>query len=87
MELKINSFHNGALLIQDDGENTHRTLYKFDYDDPELGLRDLQCLLYDISEQLSMESRYSKERISIKIVHGDKYECKDKECAICKEDR
>lgn len=28
-------------------------------------------------------SRYDKERVRIKLEHGDKYECKDKKCEEC----
>ena len=69
---------NGAML----SGNGEREV--FEYDEEDMG--GLVELLYAVGEQLApATSRYSKERISVTIVHGDKYECEDRKCGICKE--
>jgi len=41
-------------------------------------------MLYDIVEVYGpVTSRYSRERISIQKIHGDKYECSEIDCDIC----
>ena len=71
--MKIDIADNGYIL--DDGVST--TVYKCDID-------SIRELLYNIVYGLKDTSdRYAKERIEIRIVHGDKYECKDKDCPIC----
>lgn len=49
-------------------------------------LSGLQEMMYDILEEIEpTNSRYSKQRLQVSIVHGDKYECKDKKCDICRQ--
>ena len=58
-----------------------RKAYKFDSDEGDIdGLIDL---LYDIIEDMGESgSRHSEKRVQVRLVHGDKYECKSG-CAIC----
>lgn len=47
--------------------------------------RAMQRLLWHLVDALGeFGSRYDKERIRINIEHGDKYNCEDKNCEICK---
>ena len=58
-----------------------RKAYKFDSEEGDAG--GLVELLYDILEEIGDGgSRYSEKRVQIRLVHGDKYECKSG-CAIC----
>ncbi len=41
-------------------------------------------MLYEIAEGLGeYGNKHDKMRLEIHIVHGSKYECKDKKCDIC----
>lgn len=79
---------NGAALDYKTGykpEDIHK-IFKFSADDGDLnGAVDLFFCLRDIFAD--PRSRYAKQRLEIKLVHGDKYECEDKNCEICKESR
>ena len=75
--IKIKRTDNGALLDHADGS----TVYAYGEDD----LTGLANMLWEICELIGpITSRYSRERISIQIKHGDKYECRDKKCSVCK---
>ena len=77
MKIVIETTSNGSVVKYPE----NKVSYKFEEND----LEGIQEMLYDILEEVSLcTSRYDKERIQIKIVHGDKYECKDKNCKICK---
>ena len=79
MTITIKTLANGA-TVNIPGESG--TVYKFQ--DEEMG--GLAEMLYDIADAIEPGSRYSKERVRVKIVHGDKYECPDrKSCAVCQE--
>jgi hypothetical protein len=57
--------------------------YQFETDIGD-NLDGLREMLYEIIERLGfVGDRYDKERISIKIEHGDKFMCEDKQCTIC----
>ena len=76
--MKIEHTVNGAVL-NIEGE---KICFKFEKGDLG-GLRDL---LYEVCEQLiPADSKYNRERIWIRLVHGRGFECKDKNCEICKE--
>lgn len=46
---------------------------------------EIKDMLYHIRDMISAGgSRYSKRRIYITIAHGDKYECSDKDCVLCR---
>ena len=80
--IKIERATNGAVIYYNDGDDSESpSIYKFDEED----LDGLILLLYDVRDSMSSPSRYSKRRILVSIVHGDKYECKEKDCKICKE--
>jgi len=73
--LEIRKIGNGAILKDSVGEQA----YLFD----EGSVEGLVSLLREIAALIgTVEDRYAMERISISIVHGDKYECDG--CAICK---
>jgi hypothetical protein len=81
MKITITPTRNGTYVEYDDGENVDRASYTFD---AETDLEGAQEFLYDIAEWVGLiGSRYDRNRIKIQIVHGDKYECSDKECKIC----
>jgi hypothetical protein len=78
VKIIIEIISNGVVVKYPDED---KISYVFDNDKPE------QCveMLYNILDTLGMSgSRYDKKRIYIKIEHGDKYECKDKKCEICR---
>ena len=81
----IERVSNGAIVRGRDCEgNKEEQIFKFE--DGEIN--GLVVLLLAIEEQLSStcSGRYDEKRISIRIVHGDKYDCKDKKnCVICGE--
>ena len=80
--IKIKPLGNGCML----SITEHRTTLHFAHTFGKDNLDGLQDLLYDILEHLQPTySRYDKQKIVITIVHGDKHECKDKKCKICKE--
>ena len=79
MTAKITFVANGALLkLQDE---PRPEVFKFEDEDPG-GLVDMLQALVDYSGYLG--SRYSRQRIQVRIIHGDKYECNDKKCGLCK---
>ena len=81
---------NGATVTVDqeeDGMIPINTVYKFEGDDAELGLSGLVSMLYDIVESIGEPGgKYSRERMDIRLQHGHAYECKAKDCVICKGD-
>jgi hypothetical protein len=72
MKIAINPSRTGSEVIYDDGENEDRYSYVFSEDN----IDGLQSLLYDLSDVLLCSGRYSKYRIKISVIHGDKYDCK-----------
>lgn len=51
-------------------------------------LNNFRDMLYEIINAFGVNnSRYSKEKINVEIVHGDKYVCKEKNCPICKKQK
>jgi hypothetical protein len=87
-KLIIDLTDNGAVLtikdhldFSESGET--KLVYEFDEDNKE----KLVDLLYQV-DQFCMfgEGKYSKERAEIRLIHGEKYDCKDKGCKICHEE-
>ena len=75
--LKIKRVGNGAVLEDEDGG-----VEVYEYDEMNMGR--LIDLLFEVSEIIApTSSRYSRERVSVRLVHGDKYECPEKECELC----
>ena len=88
MKIIIEKVDNGAILEvkgKDSEYNGLKEAYKFetDNDSSKEGLEDLFWQLKEILD--GCDGKYSKERISIKRVHGREYKCKEKNCEICKE--
>jgi len=80
--IKIKSASNGA-TVQIDSEEPE--VFIFDKDNLE-GLLELLYCIRNYFELQYGASRYDEERVDIKIGHGDKVDCKDKKCEICKGD-
>ena len=84
--IKIKRTDNGAVMEWTAGttdEHAGSQCYVFDDEDKD-GLLEM---LYDIKTIFVSEGKYSPERIEIKKVHGENYECEDETCEICKENK
>ena len=78
--ITVDTAINGATVKFD----KKKIVYKFDQGELE-GLKDL---IRDIKEFIGPSSgKYDKERISISVVHGRGYTCKEKKCELCKKER
>jgi hypothetical protein len=79
---------NGAVVTQQDGT---KNAYVFDEEAQDFeskGLKGLVELLYAVLDHMGVYGgKYKTECIEIRIVHGRGYECKDKKCPICKENK
>lgn len=83
IHIAISITSNGCVLKDENG------IASIEYDIELNEIKDARRvadLINSIISQLTMTSRYSKYRIFAKIEHGDKYECKDKNCQICNGD-
>ena len=86
-KLIIELMENGALVtiknhadINGEDNKEMSMVYEFDEDNKE----KLVELLYEVDNFcVCEEGKYSKERSEIKLVHGEKYDCKDDNCKIC----
>ena len=77
MIIKIKRVNNGVVLTSEEGEE----VFEFDSED----LTRLHELHYELDALIEpMNGRNSRQRMTHRIVHGDKYECKG--CDICKEE-
>jgi hypothetical protein len=76
MKIEIELAENGAILKGED----ILEVYEFDEENKDGFIN----LLYKIKEIFIEDSKYGKEVISINIVHGNKYDCNDKNCKNCK---
>jgi len=92
-EIKIERVSNGAILTYTDydGEGKacrERIVFKYDTDAEVGNWEGLIDLLWQVAELLGiLGSKYDKQRLEIRIVHGSSYVCKDKKnCEICKEE-
>ena len=75
--LKIKRVGNGAVLEDEDGG-----VEVYEYDETNMGR--LIDLLFEVSELIApTSSRYNQERVNVRLVHGDKYECPEKDCELC----
>lgn len=82
LKIEIETIDNGAIL-RFPGDDESAECYCYPYDDEGQGDYVLH-LLRDIASYISgSDSRHSEKRISVSWVHGDKYECKAKDCKIC----
>lgn len=78
-DIVIHHITNGATVTKLAHAPHGTTAYVFGEEEGVAGLVDL---LQMVMEELHLGSRYAAERIQIKIVHGDKYECQG--CGICR---
>jgi hypothetical protein len=88
VKITIDVAQNGAHVTfnPEDESSSVARVYEFDEDDPHTGLVGLRDMLYDITEEMGViGSKHHRERIISRIVHGDDYDCpdKDKGCRIC----
>ena len=88
-KLTIELTENGAIVTIKghydftDGKESKR-VYEFDEESKE----GLLNLLYEVDRFCMIdEGKYSKERVDITLIHGEKYECKDKNCELCEKER
>ena len=45
-------------------------------------------MLWDIKEAVGpSDCKFDKERLSVEVVHGRGYVCKEKDCELCKKER
>ena len=78
--ITIDDAINGATVKYKQDKDVDKVVYKFNKDK----LDGLRKMLWDIKEAIGeLSGKYDKERISIGVVHGDRYICKDKKCEIC----
>ena len=85
MKITIKITDNGAVLhIPIGGNNDYNKVMVYEFDkDEHNDIQGYINMLYDITEAVMLFGKYSKERIKIKKVHGEKYNCEDKKCGIC----
>lgn len=90
MKITIVPARNGATVTvdhEDEDSTPIRDVFAFDSEDEHIGLDGLVHMLYQIADELgSQGSKYSKERVEVRLVHGEDYEC-PLGCNICKEDK
>lgn len=82
--MRIVGGRNGFLVVEDceskDEDPTQFEVYGDDY-------RGVKELLYRVIEYCGFNaSRYDYYRFTVDVKHGDKYECDEKDCAICAEE-
>jgi hypothetical protein len=84
MDIGIHRIPDGVVIYYDWKGDCKDVWEQYEWeDDDKEGLRSL---LYGLLDEIETSSRYDKQRVRIKIEHGDKYECKEKNCKICKGD-
>ena len=86
MKFEIKNSKNGLVLNINDGEDRETIVYQEPEYLPEKAEYDLfKEFLYIILDNYGpSSSRYSKYRLKIVLEHGDKYDCKDTNCEICR---
>lgn len=86
--LNIELTDNGAIVeIKNHADYNEGNPSKFVYAYDEDNRQSLLELMYVVNEFCDLsQGRYSKERIHVNLAHGDKYECIDANCPICKEE-
>lgn len=83
--LEVKGATNGLILTDEEGRSS---VYKFERDGGSLeNAQEVVHFLYDMMDTLDIiPSRYSRERVQVKVVHGDKYECNGEGCSICSDE-
>jgi len=86
MKFEIKKSKNGLALNINDGENTETIVYQEPEYLPEKAEYDLfQEFLCNILDNYGPNNgRHSKYRLRIILEHGDKYDCNNTNCEICK---
>jgi len=94
MKIIIRRIENGFIITdlseQDEAGDTRPVISCIEIDeDEEIGHttpRAIQKLFWKLMDLLGeFGSKYDKERVTIRLEHGDDYECKDPKCDICQE--
>lgn len=84
MKIYIETTNNGAYIKYDDGDKNADDRYSYQFDKENLD--SLQSLIEDVIDTLHCSGRYDRFRLYTTIKHGDKYECRLKNCEWCKKD-
>jgi len=87
MKITITPAQNGATMEMDQQEPEcppTRLVFQYDLDAGEAD--GLACLLREVVDALGeCGSKHDHARVRIGIEHGEDYECRDAECAICRD--
>lgn len=86
MRITIAINDNGAVMripVGAKNDYERNMVYEFDADE-HTDIKGYVNMLWDMTEAVMLFGKYSPQRISINIEHGENYECKDKKCKICK---
>ena len=79
--ITIKTTDNGAIVkVTGQYDENFERSYVFD----EENMEGMEQLLWDLLDPIHLFGKYSKERISITRVHGEKYDCEEKDCKVCK---
>ena len=83
-KLKLERTANGVVVefpSCEEGVPPCKECFLYDEDD----LSGVVLALYAICDWMGGRAgRHAKVRVAVRLEHGDKYECKDKKCKICK---
>lgn len=85
MKITIELTDNGAKVnIPVGGNNDYakKMVYEFDRDE-HTDIKGYVNMLWDITEAVMLFGKYSQQRVSIGIKHGDGHNCENKKCEIC----
>jgi len=77
---------NGAVVTYYASEPEVRHKVSYTFDDEE-DLEGLVAMFYDIRDHIYPGGKRSKCRVQIQQEHGYDYECTDKDCKICAEEK
>jgi hypothetical protein len=74
---------NGAYVVFNPNDGPSDMGYEFD----ETDLTGLQSMLIDIKDHMYPGNKYDKHRVFVTLEHGHAYQCEDKKCEICEEEK
>lgn len=84
-KILIELVDNGMVVTMRDGSRQVFATHLDSHDEDDLV--GLQGMLYAIMEDLGhYGSKHDRARVTIAIVHGDDYGCKEKGCKICEDE-